>query len=227
VVNQCYDSPTLNNIFCSQFQRNLTNTKGPSGEDPGRILNNTLINAPVNFAKRTRRGVDVNFAYRHSFGDVGFDTSLIYTHNLENSNFQDPTNPTFETRVLQQLGDPKDEFRWDMDLGLGAVTLGYRMHYIGPQYRNTYGTLFSINGQDPTDLDAFPTTRYPAVIYHDIRVDFDLAKDAAGHAYKFYMGADNVLNRGVPAGATTATGAGSAIYSFRGRTFYAGFRARF
>jgi outer membrane receptor protein involved in Fe transport len=229
IVNQCYDSATLNNIFCGQFQRyrGAIGTVGPNGEQPGRILSNSLINAPLNFANRKRRGIDMNFSYRKDFGDLEFNTSLIYTHNLEISNFQDPTNPNFETRVLGQLGDPKDEFRWDFDFGYDAVTLGYRMRYIGPMYYNAYATLFTINNLPPSDIDAFPDTKFPSVMYHDVRLDFDLAEDGNGNTLKFYFGVDNVLDKGVPRGATTATGAGSAIYSFRGRNFYAGVRARF
>lgn len=227
IVNQCYDSPTLTNIFCGQFQRWRGPGAGPLGEDPGRLLGNSLINAPLNFAKRTRRGIDVNFAYQRDFGAVDFSTNLIYTHNLEISNFQDPTNPSFETRILGQLGDPKDEFRWDFDFGVGPVTLGYRLRYIGPMYYNTYATLFPLNGQTPTDVDAFPDLKYPSVMYHDLRIDFDVAKDGAGNEFKFYVGVDNVLDKGVPQGGSTATGAGSAIYSFRGRNFYAGARVRF
>ena len=227
IVNSCYDSASLNNVFCQQFQRNLTNGPGPSGEAPGRIIENSLISAPLNFAARTRRGVDVNFAYRHDFGPVDFNTNLIYTHVLENSNFQDPTNPNFETRILQQLGDPKDEFRWDFDFGFKEVTFGYRARYIGPMLITTYTNLFPINGLPPANIDAFPVQRFPSVTYHDIRIDVDLAKDENGNALKFYFGVDNILDHGVPDGATTATGAGSAIYSFRGRNFYAGFRARF
>jgi outer membrane receptor protein involved in Fe transport len=227
IVNQCYDSPTLNNIFCGQFTRFRGPGTGPLGEIPGQVLGNSLINAPLNFAKRTRRGIDTNFSYRHDFGGLLFDTNLIYTHNFEISNFQDPTNPTFETNVLGQLGDPKDEFVWDFDFGVGPVTFGYRAHYIGPMYYNAYATLYSLNGQAPTDVDAFPNTKFPSVTYHDVRVDFDVAKDHRGRALKFYIGVDNVLNQGVPAGGTTATGAGSAIYEFRGRNFYSGFRARF
>ena len=154
-------------------------------------------------------------------------SNLIYTHNFESSNFQDPINPEFETRVLGQLGDPKDEFRWDFDFGFKPVTLGYRMRYIGPMFFNAYSTLFQINGLPPSDVDAFPDKRFPSVMYHDLRLDFDFDKDARGNAFKFYVGVDNVLDKGVPKGATTATGAGSAIYSFRGRNYYAGFRARF
>jgi len=225
IVNQCYDSPTLNNVFCSQFERYRGTGPGPLGEVPGRILGNSLINAPLNFAKRVRRGIDVNASYRRNIGEVAFNTNLIYTHVLENSNFQDPTNPDFETRNLGQLGDPKDEFRWDFDFGVGPVTFGYRMRYIGPMYYNTYATLFPLNGQVPTDIDAFPDTKYNSVMYHDLRLDFDVDNKVGG--IKFYVGVDNVLDKGVPQGATTATGAGSAIYSFRGRNFYAGARARF
>jgi outer membrane receptor protein involved in Fe transport len=227
IVNQCYDSPTLANIFCSQFARWSGPGLGPSGEQPGRILANSLINAPLNFAARKRRGLDVNFSYRHDFGDFDFSTDLVYTHNFENSNFQDPTNAGFETRILGQLGDPQDEFRWDFDFGFKEITVGYRARYIGPMFFNGYATLFTINGIAPTDIDAFPVTKYPAITYHDLRFDVDVAKDANGKEIKFYVGVDNVFDQGVPRGAATATGAGSGIYSFRGRNFYAGFRARF
>ncbi|HEX8624923.1 MAG TPA: TonB-dependent receptor [Allosphingosinicella sp.] len=228
IVNACYDQAQFpDNPFCPQFTRNLTSGPGPNGEGAGRVIENSLIVEPLNFASRRRRGVDVNFAYRHDFGPVDFNTSLIYTHQFENANFQNPSDPTFETRVLNQLGDPTDEFRWDFDFGLGDVTLGYRMRYIGPQLITTYASLFPINGLPPGNVDAFPVERFDDVMYHDLRVDFDLAKDQNGNTLKFYFGVDNVLDRGVPRGATTATGAGSAIFSFRGRTFYGGFRARF
>lgn len=226
LVNLCYDTPRPN-IFCGQFQRWAGPGTGPLGEQPGRILGNSLINAPVNFAKRVRRGIDVNFNYRHDFGWLDFSTDAIYTHSLINSNYQDPTRPTFETRILGQLGDPKDEFRWDFNFGVGPVTLGYRTRYIGPMFLNGYNTLFPLNGLDPTDVDAFPVTKFPRVWYHDLRVDIDVKKDASGNSLLLYMGVDNFMNKGVPKGATTATGAGSAIYSFRGRTFFAGARARF
>lgn len=227
IVNQCYDSATLDNIFCRQFTRFRGPGTGPLGENPGRVLGNSLINAPLNFANRRRRGLDVNFTYRKDFGDIDFNTNLIYTHNFEISNFQDPTNPKFETRVLEQLGDPKDEFRWDFDVGVGDVTFGYRMRYIGPMFFNGFSTLFPINGLPASDVDAFPDTKFPSVMYHDLRVDIDVAEGADGNTMRFYFGVDNVLDRGVPNGATTATGGGSAIYSFRGRNLYAGFRARF
>lgn len=225
LVNLCYDTPRPN-IFCGQFTRWNGPGLGPNGEQPGRILGNSLINAPVNFAKRVRRGIDVNFNYRRDFGWLDFSTDAVYTHSLINSNYQDPTNPNFESRVLGQLGDPKDEFRWDFNFGVGPVTLGYRTRYIGPMYRTGYNNLFALNGIDPQNIDAFPTTQFPRVWYHDLRFDIDVLKNK-GSSLLVYFGVDNFMNQGVPEGATTATGSGSAIYSFRGRTFFAGARARF
>ncbi|THD34814.1 MAG: TonB-dependent receptor [Sphingomonas sp.] len=227
IVNQCYDSATLNNIYCALFTRYRGTGPGPLGEVPGRILGNSLTNVPLNFAKRVRRGIDVNFDYRHDFGGVALDTSLVYVHSLTNSNYQDPTNPAFETRILDQLGDPQDEFRWDVAIGVKPFTFGYRMHYIGPQWRAAYATTHTINGLPPSNIDAFPTLKYPGVFYNDIRLDIDVGKGRTGGKLKFYMGIDNVLNQGVPDGATTATGTGSAIFEYRGRSFYAGFKANF
>jgi outer membrane receptor for ferrienterochelin and colicin len=225
VVNQCYDSPTLSNIFCGQFQRNLTDANGPAGERPGVILANSLISAPLNFANRVRRGIDVNVSLRRQISSVALDTSLILTQNFENSNYQDPTNPDFETRVLGQLGDPETEFRWDVNLGFKPFTLGYRMRYIGKQYFSAYNATFELNGQPRSNVDAFENIQFDPVVYHDLRADFDI--DQGPRNLNFTIGVDNVLDKGVPRGAATATGAGSAIYSFRGRSFYAGARFRF
>ncbi len=226
IVNSCYDSATLNNVFCAQFQRNRGTTNGPNGEVPGRILFNTLISAPLNFASRQRRGVDVDLEYRANIGDVRLGTNVVYVHVLKNSNYQDPTNPNFETRNLGQLGDPKDEFRWDVNVGTGPFTFGYNMHYIGPMLVTAYSDLYTINGIPPANVDYADTLEYPAVFYHAIRFDFDIGKTGSGQKFNFYGGIDNLLDTQPPLG-STATGSGSSIYSFRGRTFYAGFKAKF
>jgi len=227
IVNSCYDSATLNNVFCAAFQRNRGTTNGPNGEIPGRILFNTLVSAPLNFAARERKGIDVNLEYRTNLApDVKLGTSLIYVHVLKNSNYQDPTNPSFETRNLGQLGDPKDEFRWDVNVETGPFTFGYNMHYIGPMLVTAYSDLYQINGIPPANVDYADTLQYPEVFYHAIRFDFDIGKDGRGHKLNFYGGVDNLLDTQPPLG-STATGTGSSIYSFRGRTFYAGFKAQF
>ena len=227
IVNSCYDFATLDNPFCAQFSRNLTGGPNAAGDASGRIVSNSLIVAPVNFASRERKGIDVNLAYRTDLGPVKFNTNLIYTHNLKVSNFQDSVNPDFENRILGELGDPKDEFRWDFDFEKGPFTLGYRLRYIGPMLISpTYEALNSLNGLPPTDIDYADREKYPEVFYHDVRFDWSVNKESGGPNLNFYVGVDNVLDKMPPLG-STATGAGSAIYSFRGRTIYAGARARF
>jgi outer membrane receptor protein involved in Fe transport len=234
LVNNCYDLPRPN-IFCSQFQRYTgTANPGPGGEQPGRILNNSLISAPLNFAARTRRGIDVNFNYRVNLSaDVRFTSNVIYTHNLQISNFEDPTNPTFENQILQELGDPKDEFRWDADLSYRNFVFGYRMRYIGPMWTGAAENFVevpgacTVNGCPPFNIDATAPRRFPAVFYHDVRFEWNI-RNGVGFAdsLQFYFGVDNILDTRPPLG-STATGSGSAIYDIRGRNFYAGIRARF
>lgn len=233
IVNSCYDSPGLSSPVCNLFTRNRTASNGPAGELPGQILNNTVVSGPNNFASRKRRGIDFELAYRRDLSDnAKLSTRFIYSHQFQNSNYQDPTNPNFENRILSELGDPKDEFRWNVDLSFDRLTVGYEMRYIGPMLTTTYENLFPLNSAcslstppvcPPLNSDAFEITEYPAVFYHDIRLDLAVGEE---RQFNFFVGVDNVLDTDPPLG-TTATGAGSAIYSIRGRNFYSGFRARF
>jgi outer membrane receptor protein involved in Fe transport len=233
IVNSCYDSPSLNNIFCQQFTRFRGPGTGPNGEVPGRILGNSLINAPLNFASRERKGIDVNLAYRRNFGEVGLATSLIYTHNLKISNFQDPVNPDFENRILGEVGDPQDEFRLDVDLTYRAFTLGYRLRYVGEQFVGTFEDTNSLQGRPPGNADFSDIQEVPVVTYSDLRFEWNLeGGGGVTDDLRFYFGVDNIFDRRPPLG-ITATGAGpgavgnAGTYDIRGRNFYAGFRARF
>jgi outer membrane receptor protein involved in Fe transport len=237
IVNACYAQTSLTNVFCQQFERFRGPGVGPQGETPGDILGNSLINAPLNFASREREGIDTQISYRTRFNDeVGLALNLIYTHNIKISNFQNALDPTFEDRVLGELGDPQDEFRFDADLAIGDFTFGYRMHFIGPMYVTAYESFNSLNGLPPGNSDAFDVRRYSGVMYHDLRFQWDISggnsilsgilPEGDRTNLRFYFGVDNVFDKLAPLG-LTSTGVGSAIYDFRGRTFYAGIRARF
>lgn len=230
ILNNCYDFASLNNIFCSAFTRFGGPGTGPNGELPGAVLGNSLIVAPLNFAKRVTRGVDTQLQYRTRVSDdVSFSTNLIYTHTFKRSNYEDPTNPNFENRLLSEIGDPKDEFRIDTDIGYKQFTFGYRFHYIAPMFTGAYETFRGgVNGLPPANEDAIFPEKYPTVTYSDIRFEWNTNSKTGDRdsGLRFYVGADNVFNKLPPLG-STATGAGTAIYDFRGRTFYAGARARF
>jgi outer membrane receptor protein involved in Fe transport len=230
IVNSCYDQPSLENPFCDAFERNLTAGPGPAGETPGAILDGSLLAAPVNFQALIRRGLDVEMAYRTNISSrMKLNTRLIYTHNFQISNFANPTFPDLENRILGELGDPKDEFSFNLDVTLDNITLGYQARYIGRQVVNLYEDFFALPGATnpisgaapPLDADYADIRFYPSTLYHDLRLSFDVAKD-----YNFYVGVDNLMNRAPPLG-LTGVGAGSGIYPVRGRNFYAGFRARF
>jgi outer membrane receptor protein involved in Fe transport len=240
IANGCYDQPSLQNPLCGVFERFMGPGTSPGGFAPGQILENSLVSAPVNFAKLVRRGIDVNAAYRTRFGkDVRFDANLIYVHNLQTSNFLNPSDPNFENRILGEVGDPKDEFRLDADLRYKAFTFGYRLRYIGPaafsafEDANPLDSACSAAGCPPNNADFADRDSVPAVWYHDIRFAWDLDNlGGLGKSFQFYFGVDNLLNRKPPLGiAATGTGPGGvgngAIYDIRGRNFYGGFRARF
>jgi len=234
IVNSCYDFPNLNNVFCSQFTRNLTTSPNAQGDQPGRVVSNSLIVAPLNFARRVRRGIDVNFAYTTRITpDVRLNTSLIYTHNLKISNFQDPTNPNFENRILGEVGDPRDEFRLDLDVSYRQFTLGYRLHYIGPMVISAWEDQNALNGLPPGNADFADVLTVPAISYSDFRLEWNIPNGGnVAESLRFYVGVENAFDQHPPLG-STATGAGpgavgsAAIWSIRGRTFFGGFRARF
>jgi outer membrane receptor protein involved in Fe transport len=226
IVNACYDLPDLNNPFCPLFQRVPAGQTGPRGEQPFRIIEGSLFQGPLNFAKLTASGIDIEVAYRHNLGNLGrIDTRLTYTRVLDRSQYLDPTRPDFQDVIVGshggELGDPRDAFNWNTSLQHGRFTFGYQLRYLSHQYVNTYEATNEVQGRPPTNADATDIFFYPARFYHDVRLGIDV-----GPKFNFYLGADNVTNAKPPLGLTGIT-AGSAIYDNRGRFYYAGFVAKF
>jgi outer membrane receptor protein involved in Fe transport len=235
IVNNCYDSPTLANPFCDLFQRFRGTGAGPFGEVAGAIEGNTLISSPLNFAKRVRRGLDFELNYRANlFNDVRLNTQLLYTRQLKNSNYENPIDPTFENRLLGELGDPVNNARASLSLSKGSVTFGYQLRYIGQMWVGAYENYNSLQGRAPQDADYSEFAKYPDVFYHDFRVDFAVKGGVTEASdLNFYVGIDNAFNRNPPLGLTgtgervASGGNGSNIYLIRGRNFYVGARAKF
>ena len=233
IVNSCYDQPTLDNPFCGLFKR-VTSGTGPLGETAGQIEGNTLISAPFNFAKRQRRGIDVQLDYSRNLGnDFGIKANLIYTHSFKNSNFENPSLPDFENRVLGELGDPNNEFRFSMDVSKGPFTFGWEMRYIGPMFFGAYEDTNPLQDRLAQDADFSEVAQYPSVFYHDFRMEWDMEKSGIAKNFMLYAGVDNLFNVIPPLGSTgtgerlAGGGNGGPIYSVRGRQFYAGVRAKF
>ena len=246
IADSCYDQASLDNQFCDLFTRFRGPGVGPFSENPGHILGESLIQQSLNFAKRTRRGIDTQIDYRTNLtDDLNLKLFAIWTHNLETSNFENPGDPTFENRILGELGDPKDEFRIDTNLSFGPFTFGHSLRYIGKMTVGPWENYFPLGGRAPQNLDASPIIYYPAVTYHNFRFEWDVAggdaPGAIGRDLNFFLGVDNAFNKIPPlgvsgAGAGGGGGAGDrpgsanstgAIYDVRGRQFYAGFKANF
>lgn len=81
----------------------------------------------------------------------------------------------------------------------------------------TAGTLVQVA---PNNADAFPRIYYPDVIYHDIRVGFDIGND-----FRFYGGVSNLFDKQPPLG-LLGTAGGDPFDSF-GRNFFFGIEANF
>ncbi len=239
IITLCYTNPSgINNPFCATVNR-----------DPatGLFAEPAVISGGVNFAAQRTKGIDLDVAYRKTF-DNGHRLSarLIATKVLRLTNFTNPAFPTVPNRQLSELGDPALSASFSLGYDFGDFDLLYAARYIGKQTigayeaQNSYigqcplaGTFIGqtgINGGTctpgsivrlaPQNADQFPQIFYPDVLYHDIRVGFDVGTD-----FRFYAGVNNLLDRQPPLG-LLGTAGGDPFDSF-GRNFFFGINADF
>jgi outer membrane receptor protein involved in Fe transport len=219
IVDACYDAGSLNNQFCSLFQRSAG--VGPRGEQNFRILEGSLQQTLLNYASSTARGIDVEVAYAYDFAFGRLSSRLVWTHALQRDDFLDPADPGRADRILSELGDPKDAANLNNDLKIGPVTVGYEVRYLGRMVLNTYEDLFSLQGRPAQNIDYATRRFYPTVFYHDLRASYDV-----NDALNVYLGVDNVTDKVPPLGASATTGF-SGIYEAKGRFIYAGAKYNF
>ncbi|PVX28191.1 TonB-dependent receptor [Sphingomonas pokkalii] len=220
IVNQCYDQASLNNPFCGLFQRAGANG-GPRGEVPFQILEGSLLQSTLNFARLKARGIDTNVNFRRTFNWGTVNLMGIYTRTLQRDDFTNPADPNRINRLLGELNDPKNEFRINSSVKVGKITLGYELRWIDKMYLNTFEDFNSLQGRPPENADYAAVQFYPSVTYHNARVDLDV-----NDRFNLYLGIDNIGNKQPPFG-LTGVGGGSGIYDVRGRYGYLGFVAKF
>ncbi len=220
IVNSCYDGPTLNPLFCSLFQRAGAGG-GPNGEEPFRIIEGSLQQTLLNYARLRARGIDFEALYSHHFGGMSLSSRLTYTHNLENASFTNPVAPTFGDTILGELGTPKDEINWNTSADFGQFFVNLRVHYLSKMSVGAIEDQITYEGRPPQNKDDFSIPFYPSILYLDARIGINITKGST-----FYFGVDNLTNRIPPLG-STGIGGGSAIYDSIGRRYYAGITAKF
>ncbi len=224
IINLCYDSTTgINNPYCAVVFRNPNGTfAGQSDVNHGGGTVSLTPTGPsvlitsFNFAKLVTSGIDFDLAYRHLIAN-GTTLSLrgIVTNTFKKNQYADVNNPGFRDRILSELGDPAWQGQLSANLEFSKFNLGYRMRYVGKQTIGAYETQHSLQGRPPTNPDAFPRIWYPALTFHDVRLDINPTKK-----YRLYVGVDNVLDQ-LPPLDLLGTESGT-VASPVGRFFYAG-----
>ncbi len=196
---------------------------------PFRVIEGSLQQITLNYARRNARGIDVEAAYAREIGSFGrLGSRLVYTHTLGRNDYLDPTNPARADMVLSELGDPRNAFNLNFDLARGPLTVGYELRYIGPMALDAAENYLTVQDRGPQNADFADRLQYPSVIYHDVRAGYDFTDALNG-----YVGVDNVTNKEPPLGlvgstsATSPTTAQSSIYNVRGRFFFAGAKYKF
>lgn len=113
IVDSCYDGPSLNNIFCSQFTRNRT--PGPTF-----LGFNSIITSQLNFAGLEASGVDFGVTYnlgletfgRPELGRIVLAVSGSYTE--DRNDFPFAADPTQADPVELEIDYPE----WAVNVGV-------------------------------------------------------------------------------------------------------------
>jgi outer membrane receptor protein involved in Fe transport len=235
ILNNCFDAADLNNTFCEAIR--------PRQPDGSLDVNAALVTGPINFAALTAEGLDFDARYVRTFGN-GHRLSLraIATYVIDRTNFLDTNNPEVPNDVRGELGDPVWAANFNAAYTAGAFTLSWSGRFVDSQFNGareninnnielcttgtiprtdtpcTTGELVKAPPRNPDVFDA-EFQKFPTRLTQDVRLDIDIEDN-----YRFTVGVDNITDKLPPFGLTGA-GAGSGIFSNRGRTFFASFRA--
>jgi outer membrane receptor protein involved in Fe transport len=243
IINLCYNNAAgITNAFCALTARDPATGlfADPAAVSAGVNFANQKTRG-IDFDIDYRRTFDNGDRLRFS---------VIATRVLSLNDFPDPTNPTVPNRRLSELGDPQWAGSLFFDYDFGDFDFRYSARYIGKQVNNglAYETLFPYTGLCPAsgvtpntggingaavpctagtlttipanNADAVAKKYLPDVLYHDIRIGFDVGND-----FRFYAGVNNLLDRQPPNGLLGTVG-GDPFDSF-GRNFFFGFNADF
>ena len=239
IVNACYEDPeTIDNQFCAAvFRRaptgNVFSDFAFDGQSGRRfdgladvsfpVVGPGFLNQPFNFQSLRTTGVDFDMAYRREIGGAQVNLRGIVSYLIDREFFTFISDPGRASNAVSLLGDPEWEGSFRAGVDFGSVSVNYDLRWIDRQLiAADFENVFSFQGREPTNTDAFPRRYYPEVFYHDLRVTFETADEK----FRFYGGVDNVFDRLPPLG-LTGTGAGSSIFDNIGRYFYAGAEVRF
>ena len=180
IVDSCYDAPSLDNIFCSQFTRNR------NAASPTFLGFNSIITSQLNFAGLEATGYDFNVNYvfdfadfgRPEFGDLG--VSLGGTYTEDRNDFPFAADPTQADPVELEQNFPEWAFNLGLRYSVGDFRVVTSSQYLGEQTRT---------GVEIEDAENFVNGFSDAIWIHDASVRWQ-----AREALEITFGVDNLTD---------------------------------
>jgi len=177
IVDNCFDSSTINNQFCGLIERRPVN---------GGFR--TLRQTRQNFARQETAGVEAAAQYRFALGEHGFTLNASATWVDKLNDFFDPDDPTLVDPELGELQRPewsgRGAFTWDWK----GLSLTWSTTYIGEQ------ALRGVEIEDVgnTSADNFSPENGLAsdTFIHDVSFGWE-----ANETFEIYGGVNNIFNR--------------------------------
>lgn len=222
ILDNCYDSSTgLDPTYCSQFTR---------GSDSNiNFLSQTYLNS----SRILTSGFDFQLAYRREiaswtagtpFAGMNGDINLTLNgnHLQQFRVFQFQANPLDENFEEGEIGDPEWSFLGALNYHQDGFRFGWTVRYEGEVARYDV-TPFNDDGSVLGSCEDVSPCTVDAQWYHDLVVRYELPM-APG--IEVFAGVNNLFNEEIPIGLSGAQDA-SAAYEVLGRSFFAGFKARF
>ncbi len=180
IVERCYDSPTMDNPFCSLFTRATDGIVGV-------IID--VEQRPVNVSQLNTSGVDFSLSYQ---ADLGFDRGSL-TLGLNGSYLNELlVQPTVAPRQIDQAGmvttllgqqAPKLVANFSANWMRGPLSLNYRLHHQGELDIYTQEQI-----ERQPDINDYMNTK--KLFVHDIQAEYRF-----NEGLKAYVGVNNLADR--------------------------------
>lgn len=210
IINNCVDSPTLDNPFCGSMTRTADG-------NVGRVLNQVL-----NVAEYTNSGWDVTASYRTDLAKLGLPDYGSLSFNAAAGFLEDltydpvPGDPSVRDEQAGEIPNPKRRMNFRVSWDYDRVSLSYANQYLSSMVRSN---------QDP--VGAYEPYKAPSWLTHDLRAEYRFDK------FSVFAGVNNFTDEAPPqtpftwTGTSLNTGFNASIYNNLGRYAYIGVNARF
>ncbi len=177
IVDNCVDSASIDNAFCTLVDRNAAN---------GGFT--FLRQSSLNFARLETAGVEASMQYRFDIGDLGFALNASGTWVDKLNRFFDPSDLSFVDPELGEIQRPE----WAGRASLTADYNGFSLTW-GTTYMDSQGLrAVEIEAVGDTGTDTFSTANglSDTVMIHDITFNLEATDNIS-----VYGGVNNVFNR--------------------------------